>query len=213
MLKGKILSILGDSISTYVGVSNDSTANISIGENPCFYYPPFPREKTYWALVCQALELTLCVNNSWSGGNLSGKNVPWSGVNRASNLTDTDGIKPDIVIVFMGMNDLGRGVPVDVFSADYKMALSNVKKNNPEAKICCINMPDRAPEVKMRTMEFNKAIEVAVRNIEGCFIADLYSSKLSNDGYYMNTIDGLHPDEDGMRIIAEVVINAIKENI
>ena len=28
--------------------------------------------------------------------------------------------------------------------------------------------------------------------------------------YYMNTLDGLHPDEDGMRIIAEVVIEAIE---
>lgn len=28
----------------------------------------------------------------------------------------------------------------------------------------------------------------------------------------MNTLDGLHPDEDGMRMIAEVIINAIEQN-
>ena len=213
MLKNKKLSILGDSISTYVGISNDGGAHPSIEYNPCFYRPPFPQEKTYWMQVCEALGLTICVNNSWSGGNLSGRHIPAAGVNRAEFLDNVNGDKPDLVIVFMGMNDLGRGVPVDVFAADYEMALSTIKKNNPQARICCVNMPDRAPEVNARTIEFNKAIDAAVKKTEGCFIADLFSSKLKNDGYYMNTVDGLHPDEDGMRIIAEVVIGAIRENI
>ena len=213
MLKNKKLSILGDSISTYVGISNDGGSHPSIEYNPCFYRPPFPLEKTYWMLVCEAFGLTICVNNSWSGGNLSGRNIPAAGVNRAEFLHNINGDKPDLVIVFMGMNDLGRGVPVDVFATDYEMALDTIKKNNFEAKICCVNMPDRTPEVKARTIEFNKAIEAAVKKTDGCFIADLFSSRLNNDGYYMNTVDGLHPDEDGMRIIAEVVIGAIRENI
>ena len=33
-----------------------------------------------------------------------------------------------------------------------------------------------------------------------------------NEVVDMNTLDGLHPDEDGMAIIAEVVIKAISEN-
>ena len=45
------------------------------------------------------------------------------------------------------------------------------------------------------------------------FIADLFGSRLNGDFYYNNTIDGLHPDEDGMRIIAEIIEEAIKKNI
>lgn len=44
-LKGKYLSILGDSSSTYKGVSNDNTANSTIGANPYFYQGDFPLEK------------------------------------------------------------------------------------------------------------------------------------------------------------------------
>ena len=213
MLRKRLVSILGDSISTYVGVSNDEKSNITIGTNPYFYRPPFPKEKTYWALICKELGLSICVNNSWSGGNLSGKNDPTSGTNRAEFLDDIDGNKPDLVIVFIGMNDLGRGVDADIFADDYYRALATIRKNSPDAEICCVNMPDRAPEVHKRTIEFNKKIEEAVKSIgEKCFIADLFNSKLKDDYYYMNTLDGLHPDEDGMRIIAEVIIKAIREN-
>ena len=41
------------------------------------------------------------------------------------------------------------------------------------------------------------------------FVADLFHSRLNNDYFYMNTFDGLHPDEDGMRLIAEVIEESI----
>ena len=213
MLKNKRLSILGDSISTYIGVSDNSNINASIGNNPVFYRPPFPREKTYWEIVLNRLELTLCVNNSYSGGNLSGIDDPTSGVNRAKHLSNAEGKEPDIIIVFMGINDLGRGVDPEVFSDDYRLTLDTLSKQYPEAKVCCINIPDREPYFKKRAEVFNRAIEEAVRlQGENYFIADLFGSGLNNDFYYMNTLDGLHPDEDGMRIIAEVVTKAIEEN-
>jgi lysophospholipase L1-like esterase len=77
-----------------------------------------------------------------------------------------------------------------------------------------VNIPDRDPVLKVGAEIFNGAIEAAVKEKgEGYFIADLFRSRLNNDFYYMNTLDGLHPDEDGMRYIAELIIGAIKENI
>lgn len=207
-------SILGDSISTYVGVSNNPETNPTIGMNPAFYRPPFPKEKTYWNLVAREIGLTLCVNNSWSGGNLSGELDPSSGVNRAGELTDADGNSPDLVIVFMGINDLGRRVDPNVFSEDYVKALTTIKSNHPDAKVCCVNIPDRDPILKTGAALFNSLIASAVdMHGDNFFVADLFSSRLNNDFYYMNTLDGLHPDEDGMKIIAEVVAEAIKENM
>ena len=161
------------------------------------------------------LGLTLCVNNSWSGGNLSGKDDENSGLNRAAELADNDGNLPDIIIVFMGVNDLGRyNIPLDIFREDYAATLKTLKKHYPDSAVCCVNLPDRDIYLKEKAILFNKATEEAVRLMgDGYFIADLFGSKLNNDFYYNNTTDGLHPDEDGMRIIAEIIEEAIKNNI
>ena len=214
MLKGKKLSILGDSISTYKDVSNDINANESLYPNPYFYRLPFPLEKTYWMLLIEKLGLSLCVNNSWSGGNLSGKDNSSSGLNRANFLSHNDKTVPDIIIIFMGTNDLGRKVAPQIFEEDYKSTLKTVKNKYPNAKVCCVNIPDRDIVMKPQAEIFNKIISDAVGEAgENFFLADLFRSKLNNDFYYMNTVDGLHPDEDGMRIIAEILEKAIKSNI
>lgn len=214
MLKGKSLSILGDSISTYQGFSNDETANSTLVANKVFYKSQFPPELTYWMQVMNKLGLTLCVNNSQSGGNLSGIDDEMSGINRAKSLARDDGMTPDLIILFMGLNDLGRNLPIDRFAADYLGTLEILKQNYKSAKVCCVNLPDRDPYLKARTTLFNEAIATAVKTAgESFFIADLFTSRLNNDFYYDNTVDGLHPDQDGMRIIAEIIIDAIKNNI
>ena len=212
MWQGKRMSILGDSISTYRGVSDDGEARESIRYNPWRYSDPFPQEKTYWQRVIDEWGMVLCVNNSWSGGNLSGRDNPDAGVNRAEQLARDDGTAPDFVILFMGINDLGRGVDVTVFKEDYQKALQTVAKNHPAAFVCCINLPDRDRRIRARTMAFNAAIQNAAEAMgERFFVADLFSSILKDDFYYDNTTDGLHPNEYGMRYIAEVVIDAMQK--
>ena len=207
------LSILGDSVSTYKGISNDADANCTIGANPYFYREPFPLERTYWMRVARAFDMRLCVNNSWSGGNLSGIDNPDSGVNRAARLARDDGTMPDIIIVFMGINDLGRRVDLSVFSTDYEKTLSTIRDKYQNAKVCCVNIPDRDVFLKEQAELFNGAIDSIVKGMgENFFIADLFHSRLNNDFYYMNTLDGLHPDEDGMKFIAEVIEDSLKQH-
>ena len=213
MLIGKKLSILGDSISTYKGISDDITANFTLIYNPYYYKESFPEDKTYWKIVMDRFGMSLCVNNSWSGGNLSGKLDTDAGVNRAKHLTRNDGASPDLIIVFMGINDLGRRVSPSIFAEDYTRTLLTVKDSYPSAHVCCINLPDRDIFLKVQAEIFNAAIDTAVKAMgDNFFIADLYRSRLNGDFYYMNTLDGLHPDEDGMRIIAEIVIDAIEKH-
>ena len=213
MERVKRLSILGDSVSTYMGASNDEGASESTIINPYFYRPPFPLSGTYWHRVMEHFGLLLCVNNSYSGGNLSGWGDPISGVSRADKLARDDGTLPDLIILFMGLNDLGRGVDVGVFAADYRKTLAVFRKRYPRARVVCVNMPDRDPVLYERTVLFNRAIGDAVKEAgDGYCIADLFASRLKDDFYYMNTLDGLHPDEDGMKMIAEVVEQAIRQN-
>ena len=80
--------------------------------------------------------------------------------------------------------------------------------------VCCVNLPDRDILMKKQTAVFNQIIEDAVKKAgENFIIADLFHSRLNNDFYYINTVDGLHPDEDGMRIIAEVIGEAIRTHM
>ena len=217
MLKGKKLSILGDSISTYKGVSDDPKANSTLIYNPYYYSESrFPIEKTYWMQVMKELGLTLCVNNSWSGGNLSFRDDETSGICRAHHLSRDDGECPDIIIVFIGTNDLGRvnTVPYETFAEDYAQTLRIIKNKYPLAYVCCVNLADKdLPRLNERLKMFNSAIEAAVEAAGArFFIADQFHSQLCGEDYYNNTIDGLHPDEDGMRILAETVCEAIRKN-
>ena len=207
------VSILGDSISTYRGISNDKEAHPSLARNPYFYREPFPLQETYWMRLIRSLGLTLCVNNAWSGGNLSGKEDESAGVNRACALSRTDGTSPDLVIVFMGINDLGRNLPQEQFRRDYEHTLAILRAQYPQAYLCCINLPDRDPVLSRRAECFNRIIDEAAKNAgERCFVADLFHSPLRFDTYYLNTLDGLHPDPDGMRMIAEVAEAAIRRH-
>lgn len=87
----------------------------------------------------------------------------------------------------------------------------NEKKHTPFYNVgSIINKAD--PTIRIK--QFNLAIERAAALAgERVFVADLFHSRLSDDFYYMNTTDGLHPDEDGMAFIAELVIKRIREYI
>lgn len=213
MFEGKKISILGDSMSTFNGSSNDVFANSTTLFNPYYYSDPFPLEKTYWKIIMEKLHLVLCVNNSWSGGTLSGRDYPDSGVNRANNLARDDGAVPEIVLVFMGLNDVGQNVDIEDFSMDYERTLMTIKERYSNAMVCCVNLPDRDSSIKKKTELFNASIDNAVKVAgDNFFIADLYHSHLNNDCYFRHTLDGLHLDDVGMRMLADVVIDAIKQN-
>lgn len=102
---------------------------------------------------------------------------------------------------------------ISVFSADYEYTLMTIREKYPDAFVCCVNLPDRDIVMKKQTELFNAAINSAAETAgANFFVADLFHSRLNNDFYYLNTVDGFHPDEDGMRMIAEVIEEAIKSN-
>ena len=150
--------------------------------------------------------MTLCVNNSWSGGNLSGRCDETSGVRRVRNLAHNNGDEPDVIIVFMGINDVGRGIDPEVFRLDYIETLRIIKDSYQKAIVFCVNLPDRDIFLKNQTEVYNNAIkEATTLSGDNFYVVDLFSSRLNNDYYYNNTLDGLHPDKDGMRIISEII--------
>lgn len=117
VFRGKTLSILGDSISTYTNYSNGTaaqTTNSSIAGG-AIYYPrsgfSVTAENTWWYQAAQPLGMEILVNNSWSGSCLLNTRSGTVGayVDRCVQLHDDTGDnagqKPDIIAIFLGTND------------------------------------------------------------------------------------------------------------
>ena len=130
--RGKNLSLMGDSISTFGGVTNNGAINSTIAINDVYYsasavYPDY--SVTYWGTVKTLLEMDLCVINSWSGSKTYGSeskgwvdNMP----ERADQLHTDGGKQPDLIIVNMGINDILTSpfgdLPAILAAADDKQA-------------------------------------------------------------------------------------------
>ena len=122
----KYLSIIGDSISTFTGVSNNGKYNSTITQNWVYYTTDnntlYDETDTYWGRVMKELDMKLCVPNAWSGSFVYGRadtNRVDNIVNRATELDNdngtpndpTDDIAPDLIFVYIGINDLNNNSP------------------------------------------------------------------------------------------------------
>lgn len=79
---GLNLSVFGDSISTYMGISNNTEYNSTIGNNALWYDQNninrallFDHTYTYWGSMLRELQMELCVNNAWSGDSLKAVSI------------------------------------------------------------------------------------------------------------------------------------------
>ena len=112
LFASKKVSILSHSASTYIGVSNNSSANSTTGSNDVYYtegrHDVF-LEDTWWQQVIDALGMDLLVNNSWSGSCVFMPRKGEASVgygDRAINLhNDTTGEEPDVIFIYLGCND------------------------------------------------------------------------------------------------------------
>ena len=120
---GKKISVLGDSISTFYGVSDGiaaDTSNSTIRDSVLYYDElhakalNVSREATWWQRTADALGAEILVNNSWSGSYIKDastntRSTPGAYLDRCENLHDNTGsdagTNPDIILVYMGTND------------------------------------------------------------------------------------------------------------
>ena len=120
--KGKKVSIVGDSISTFSGVSNNTSINTTLGQNSSHNSASgnvCDWTLTYWGRLITELEMELCVPNCWSGSKVYGTKENGvvdpadSLLERADQLhrdggtpnDPTDDVAPDVIIIYMGIND------------------------------------------------------------------------------------------------------------
>ena len=226
--KNKKFAVLGDSISTLEG--------ISIPEEAAFYEGIHKLEAdvlavsdTWWGRVIDSLGGVLLVNNSISGSMVSKHPdcmIESYGCSdeRTSSLSRS-GEAPDVIMVFMGLNDWGYGVKLEsmnkgedgdlsVFSVAYGTMLEKLKSNYPDSEIWCFTLPVSTctrktnfsfPYLKggRHIAEYCGVIRFCAKKNK-CRVIELYRPNAPCD-----TIDGFHPNSDGMKTIADSVIGQL----
>ena len=109
---GKYFSLIGDSISTFNGVTNNGSINSTLVGNAVHYtinttvYNP---SKTYWGKLAEDTGMNHCVINSWSGGKVYGTERNENKDNmltRSYNLKTNAGKSPDVIFLYYAINDM-----------------------------------------------------------------------------------------------------------
>lgn len=235
-LRGKYISILGASTSTFDGYSNSTAYNSSIGNNKP-YYPKaeFMQDvaDTWWMRTITALDLKLCVNNSWSGSCVStvrDGSEKAACVDRCVQLhNDRLGIEPDIIILIIGGNDALRGFEIGTyndaseiyngayigdytkFGQAYATMVHKVKNRYPNADVYVCSMLHWP--LRKSTKDLNLYNDV-IRRIADEFqlqYIDFYNgTEITPETapLYLHT-DGVHPKPAGFAQMAECVIRAL----
>ena len=114
----------------------------------------------------------------------------------------------DIFVLELGANDGLRGIPLSETRENLQAIIDTVKKNNPNVKIVLAGMqipPNMGPEY---TSEFRKLFpEIAEKN-DAYLIPFLLEDVAGIPE--LNQPDGIHPTEEGQRIVAQNVWEVIQ---
>ena len=217
-LQGKKVSILGDSISTFTGTM---PADYNI------YYPEsgdIPNAgQTWWGQLLTNTGMVLCRNASSANTDVAGNSLaldgsaPGCSIRRIVDLKGIDGSNPDVIVIYMGINDFARsrtlgsftapGVQtegeVTVFTDAYELMLQKIKALYPAASIYCCTLLERcdmegntgAPSVNLNgntVADFNTQIK-AIAKAYGASVIDFYNCGINYTNLDLFTVDGIHP--------------------
>ena len=236
-LRGMYVSLLGDSISTYLGVSNDTDRNTHTAGNVAGYRDGgyytndvTSVDLTWWMQSINAFDMKLLVNHASGSGRLlttpSNGTLPAYYDEKCLNLHDNSGnnagMEPDIIAVYIGVNDgsgqkpAGSLAEIDfseliqgtsetgyqyatpiTMAEGYAVMLHKMQNRYPEAEIFLFTIPRfNAPVPEYRSVIKEIAAYFGVR------VVDLYDSVLTQSGYSKYFFDGVHPNAEGMKVIA-----------
>lgn len=226
----KRISILGDSISTLEGY-NPKEYNVFYDNENMKKAEISDINDTWWGKVINYLDGELLVNNSYSGSRVSvfknQSSLFSSGCsNQRTSLLHDGIINPDIIIIYMGINDFANGVEIGsslfyevnltrFYDAYYSM-INNIKRHYSYSEIWCCTIP--ASYMSSNAMflfpyeyknihldKYNQAIR-NIASVQKCKLLDLYKYNILYD-----SMDGTHPNKEGMITISNLIIKCINE--
>ena len=213
----KKLSIIGDSISTFEGYI------------PIEYKTCYPRGeintvyRTWWNKVSRITGMDILSNCSWSGSTCIGDdksniNAYAACSNKRIRQLAKNTEKPDVIICYIGTNDYHKGIGLtknyinnstNNFNNAYSIMLSKIKLLYPDASIYCCTLYNTSKKINRcgNTIEDYNKIIIQVANEYECNIIDLYNCGIKPN--YTYTIDNVHPNILGMKLIKNTVLNEL----
>ena len=220
-------SILGDSVSTLAGYNPPENAVFYDWENKRLA-GIYAVEDTWWGSVIDALGGKLLRNESWSGSLVCKHpncEIASYGCSDARTVSlGVGNIAPDVVMILMGLNDFGWAMrprpaageqgDLAVFSVAYRTMLERIRCHYPQAEIWCLTLPvstnrrDPSFEPPMirggwHLLDYCGVIRTCANEM-GCRLLDICRLDQPYD-----TIDGYHPTADGMKTIANAVLEEL----
>lgn len=234
--RGKIVSILGDSISTFDGfIPKADGKNLK-------HRTRYPQgnlvtdvEDTWWMRTIMKLGATLGINDSWAGSTVcnridgnkgdDGEDTAMASLTRITNLGANG--TPDLIFFYGGTNDIGKGVKMgsfapttaptfpnlsirkwDSFVDAYCEALLRIKHFYPEAEIVALSPSyTKSYYSDQRLTEYVEELMAICRHY-GVKLVDIRKSGINVD----MLPDGLHPAGQGMECIYKAVIGVLSED-
>ncbi len=211
---GKRFSILGDSITTFKGVTVDDP-NTFYGRVMCEKGGFRGVEDTWWRRVVDGLGGTVERVNAYAGSCVAdgyGLGRGMSSWERVGALGD-----PEVILIFGGANDLGFGVDEAGFRAAYRLLLDRLGERHPGAEIVCSTLingkkvledePYFMGEEPGKPLEPFSSVIREEASRAGARLVDMAASGLLYD-----TIDGCHPTAGGMAQLAELWLAELRKS-
>lgn len=221
---GGTFAVLGNSISTFEGSQPTGYA--------VYYTSASGRlesiDDTWWMQTGKMSGLNYLANASWSGSCVSNGD----GGASTESYFYTDGRiaaigrngTPEYLFIAGGVNDWWRGGGVcalgeygstdpSTFCGAYNLMLQKIKAKYPYMKIVCLSIfPNRRTLTEVNTKgwtmgEGNESIKQLAED-NGCYFIDMNSCDIKNHIAEM-TIDGLHPDKAGAKLVAQTVAKGL----
>ena len=213
-LDGLKVSFLGDSISTFYAEGSEMNSYYG-GENQ-FFYPRYSHSiktvnLTWWYQLIKNNNMVLGVNNSWSGSQACGTGNSAGQSDYRINTINENG-NPDIVIVYLGTNDLGSSRTI----ADLESAITNIiNKVNAkcDTQIFLTTLGYSAYSGGSYTDENRVLYNAKLRELASkfeCGIVPL-DEYVVDDNYMIYLEDSLHYNAKGANLLSLIAEKAIKD--
>lgn len=207
--KGKRISVLGDSISTFRGYTEPE--GCFYGRTLCAQAGIRDVGDMWWMAVIDGCGGRLEKVSAFMGSCVSeGFGLGRCGIERAGELGEAE-----IVLVHMGVNDAFFDVPEALFETEYRRLLARLKQLYPGARILC-STPMRSRKVREDVPLFSPRTDLPLERWaqiirdaaagSGAGVADLWAS-----GEAYDAVDGSHPTAEGMQTIARHFLKALRE--
>lgn len=223
----KNFSIMGDSISTLQGY-NPKGYNVFYNAKNGNATGVLKYGDTWWGQVINDLGGNLFINASYSGSCVSKVKSNKSLFPSASSNQRVSALRnyyksPDVIIVCMGINDWLYCMPIkssepanknsiyEYFGTAYSSMIDKIKADNPKAEIWCCTVDSTYKKADSSfkfslldkkgysLKDYNDVIRSTCKD-KKCKLIDLYAQKVP-----YNSLDGIHPMNDGMKTLSTLV--------